>query len=136
MSTSRLAEVYAGEPYQTIHLDRDRNYVLSEWKGFANSLEFRAGSNKALEAIRDTHATSLVIDVRRLEGVIPLDQLWIRDTFVQLLETAGIRRLAMVVANHGLAKIATDDIRSQTTKSVFETRTFGAVAEAIDWVAA
>jgi hypothetical protein len=78
----------------------------------------------------------LVIDVRRLEGVTPLDQLWIRDTFVQLLETAGIRRLAMVVAYHGLAKIATDDIRSQTTKSVFETRTFGAVAEAIDWVAA
>lgn len=136
MSTSRLAEVYADEPYQTIHLDREHNYVLSEWKGFANSLEFRAGNAKVLDAIRDTHATSLVIDNRRLEGVTPADQMWIRDTFVQLLETAGLRRLALVVAYHGLAKIATEDIRSQTTKSAIETRTFGTVAEAIDWVAA
>jgi hypothetical protein len=136
LSTSRLAEIYADEPYQTIHMDRELNCVLSEWKGFATSLEFRAGSNKVFEAIRDNHAVSLVIDNRRSEGVAPLDQLWIRDTFVQLLESAGLRRLAVVVAHHGLAKIAVDDIRGQTMKSVIETRTFATVPEAIEWAAA
>jgi hypothetical protein len=136
LSTSRLAEIYADEPYQTIHLDRERNYVLSEWKGFATSPEFRAGNNMVLEAVREMHAVSMVIDNRRLEGVAPLDQLWIRDTFVQLLESAGLRRLALVVAHHGLAKIAVDDLRGQTTKSVIETRTFGTVPEAIEWATA
>jgi hypothetical protein len=42
----------------------------------------------------------------------------------------------MVVAYHGLAKIATDDIRGQTAKSVIVTRSFGTVSEAIEWVTA
>jgi hypothetical protein len=42
----------------------------------------------------------------------------------------------LVVAQHGLAKIATDEIRSQSTKSVIENRSFATVAEAIEWVVA
>lgn len=135
MSTSRLDEVYADEPYLSIHLDREYKCVLSEWIGFSNSVEFRAGSMKVLEAIRDTHAVSMVIDNRRSEGVTPLDQLWIRDTFAPLMEAAGLRRIAIVVAKRGLARIATEDIRSQTAaRSDVATRMFGTVSEATEWV--
>jgi hypothetical protein len=56
----------------SIHLDREYRCVLSEWIGFANSLEFRAGNMKVLDAIRDTHAFAMVVDNRRSEGVTPL----------------------------------------------------------------
>jgi hypothetical protein len=115
LSTSRIDEVYADEPYLSIHLDREHKVVLSECKGFANTLEFRAGNLKVLEAIRDTHADSLVIDNRKMERVTPSDRLWIRNTFVHSLESAGLRRVVMVVSHYGLAKIATAAIRSQTT---------------------
>lgn len=75
----------------------------------------------------------MVIDNRRLEAVKPGDQLWIRDTVVQLSEAAGITQVALVVAPHGLAKMATDEIRSQTTKSAIVTRTLSPVSEAMDW---
>lgn len=135
MSTSTLDELYAAEPYLSIYLDRESKCVLSEWTGFANSLEFRAGNMKVLQAIRDTHAVSIVIDNRRSEGVTPSDQLWIRDSFAPLLEAAGLKRMGLVVATHGLAKIATQDIRSQTaTISAITTRVFGTVSEATAWV--
>jgi hypothetical protein len=90
---------------------------------------------KVLEAIRDTHAISIVIDNRRSEGVTPLDQLWIRDTFAPLMEAAGLTRIAIVVAKQGLARIATEDIRSQTAaRSDVATRMFGTVSEATEWV--
>ncbi len=129
-------EVYMDEPYVSIRCDREHKSVLSEWKGFANTVEFRAGNLKVLDAIRDTQASSLVIDNRKVESMTPADQLWIRDTFVGLLEATGVKRLALVVLQHGLARIATDDIRGQTTKSVIETRTFGTVSEGIDWATA
>jgi alkyl hydroperoxide reductase subunit AhpC len=134
LSTSRLDELYADEAYVSIHLDRESKCVLSEWVGFANSLEFRAGNMKVLQAIRDTHAVSVVIDNRRLEGVTPLDQLWIRDSFAPLMEAAGLRRMGLVVAARGLAIIATDEIRSQSvTRSAITTRVFGTVSEAAEW---
>lgn|SRR5487761_143525 len=135
LSTSRLDELYADETYLSIHLDRESKCVLSEWRGFANSLEFRAGSMKVLQAVLDTHAVSIVIDNRRSEGVTPLDQLWIRDSFAPLMEAAGLKRMGLVVATHGLAKIATEDIRHQTaTSSAIATRVFGTVSDATDWV--
>ena len=135
MRTPRLDEPYAAEAYLSIHVDRESKCVLSEWIGFANSLEFRAGNMKVLQAIRDTHAVSIVIDNRRLEGVTPVDQLWIRDSFAPLMEAAGLKRMGLVVATHGLAKIATEDIRSKTvTRSAITTRVFGTVSEATEWV--
>ncbi|MEA2668966.1 MAG: hypothetical protein QOJ33_1900, partial [Chloroflexota bacterium] len=67
------------------------------------------------------------------EGVTPIDQLWIRDTFGPSLAKAGIRRLAMVVPQRGLARVATDAIRTRTTQSLIVTREFGTVSEAIAW---
>lgn len=88
-----------------------------------------------LAAVRDRHAASLVIDNRRLEGVTSPDQLWIRDTFVPLLVAAGLRRLALVLAHHGLGKIASEEILDRTGNTLpFVTRTFAAISEAVDWV--
>lgn len=136
MSTPRPEEVYLDEPYLSIFCDREHKSVLSVWKGFSNTSEFRAGSLKVMQAIRETHAASLVIDNRKSEGITPADQLWVRDSLVGMMEVAGLRRLAVVVAQHGLAKIATDDLRGQTAKSVIVTRAFGTETEALDWATA
>jgi hypothetical protein len=146
LSTLQL-EVYSDEPWLSIHLDREGKCVLSEWKGFSNSIEFRAGNLKVLEAIRHTTAASLFIDNRRLEGVTPTDQLWIRDTYIPLVAAAGLRRIALVQANHGLAKIATEEMLSEAKIATEEilsragkvtviTRTFDSVGEALKWAVA
>jgi hypothetical protein len=127
--------VVEDEPWLSIRLDRKRSYVHAEWNGFTNSVEFRAGNMKVLQAIRDTHAASLVIDNRRLEGVVPQDQLWIRDTWAPLAVAAGLKWLALVLAPQGLAKIASEDILSQKPgKALVVTRTFDTVSGAVQWV--
>jgi len=135
LSSSRLGDVNEDAPWLSIRWEPDRRCVHAEWISFANSAEFRASNLKIVEAVRDRHAALLVIDNRRLEGVTSPDQLWIRDTFVPLLVAAGLRRLALVLARHGLAKIASEEILGQTgSAGPFFTRTFATVPEAMEWV--
>ncbi|MEA2657353.1 MAG: hypothetical protein QOI23_2718 [Chloroflexota bacterium] len=128
-----MEEVYLDKSFLSIRLDRQAKCVLAEWKGFANSNELRAGSDDVLKAIREVSAALLIIDTLGSEGVTPIDQLWIRDTFGPSLAKAGIRRLAMVVPQRGLARVATDAIRTRTTQSLIVTREFSTVSEAIAW---
>ena len=90
---------------------------------------------RILEAIRSIGATSLVSDNRRWEGVSGEDQLWIRDTWTALAVTSGLTRIAVVVPQRGLGKIATEQILSQVGMKAFSTRTFTTVSEAMEWVA-
>ena len=69
------------QPWLSIHWDAEHDCVHAEWKGFANSAQFRAGTTKILDTIKARGSASLVSDNRRLEGVINEDQLWIRDSW-------------------------------------------------------
>jgi hypothetical protein len=46
---------------------------------------------------------------------------------------AGINRLAVVVARHGLGKIATEAIISKFEKTAFQTHMFDSLPEALKW---
>lgn len=82
MSTSQVGQVYAVEPWLSIRWDPEHACVHAQWTGFANSAQFRDGTLKILEALRDKHAALLISDNRKLEGVVDEDQLWLRDTWV------------------------------------------------------
>jgi hypothetical protein len=125
--------VFRDEPWLSIQGDRNSNCVYAEWKGFANSGEFRSSTMRILEAIQATGATSLVSDNRRLEGVTDQDQLWIRDTWTPLAVESGLRRIAVVVPQRGLGKIASEQILRQVGMKAFSTRTFTTVSEAMEW---
>jgi len=126
---------FADEPWLSIERDREGKWVYAEWKGFANSAEFRASLTRIVDVIGTQHIPALVSDNRRLEGVTNVDQLWIRDTWTPMAAAAGLKRIAVVVAHHGLGKIATQEILSQMGTSVFATRTFTTVSEATEWAA-
>ena len=117
-------------------MDRNSSYIYAEWRGFATSAEFRAGRLRILEAIRAINATSLISDNRRLEGVAVQDQLWIRDTWTPHAVNSGLARIAVVVPQRGLGKIASEEILSQVGMRAFSTRTFTTVSEAMKWAAA
>jgi hypothetical protein len=134
VSPSPKDVVFSNEPWLSIAWDPDHRCVYAEWKGFANSVEFRASTMRILDAIKERNASSLISDNRRLEGVADQDQLWIRDSWVPVAVAAGITRIAVVLARRGLGKIASEEILSQIGGAPFATRTFTTVSEATEWV--
>jgi hypothetical protein len=127
--------VYLDERWLSVRWDGEHHCVYSEWRGFATSAEFRAGTMKMLDAIRDKHATSLLTDTRKMEAVADEDQLWVRDTWVPLVSAAGLKRLAVVEAHSGLGRFAVDEMIKRSRKSAYIRRTFESLQEALWWLA-
>jgi hypothetical protein len=134
LNTARSHDVYSDEPWLSIRWENEHRCVHLEWKGFANSVEFRGGVMKALEAIRDKHAASMVSDTRRLEVIANEDQLWIRDTWVPLAVAAGLKCSAVVMAPRGLGRFTVEEVLRQVGDRAFVTRTFDSLADALKWV--
>jgi hypothetical protein len=128
-------KIFTDEPWLSVQWDRAHNCIYAEWKGFANSGEFRASTMRILDAIQDRKAPALVSDNRGLEGVATQDQLWLRDEWVPQAVAVGLLRIAVVLPSRGLGKIASEEIISRFGKTDFVTRTFTNVAEATEWAA-
>jgi hypothetical protein len=129
-------EVYVDSRYLWIRVDLPRQCVIAEFKGFATSAEFRVGTMKILDAIKERRVHSLISDNRKLEVVTAADQLWIRDTWVPQAIEAGLKRIAVVLAKQGLGRFASEEIISELPNSAFTTRTFESADEALKWVEA
>src|SRR5487761_241850 len=128
-------DFYVDEPYLSIRWDGVHKHVLSEWKGFANSAELRAGLLKGIEAISDNHAAAYISDARKLRVIVHEDQRWVQETWLPLAMQAGLRRLAFVTAATGLGKATIEDVVVLVDDHGLQSRTFSTVVAARQWVA-
>jgi hypothetical protein len=114
--------------------DRTHNCVVSVWKGFANSAEFRAALGKGLQAIGERHALGYVSDTRKIKVIVHEDQKWANETLIPLMGAAGLKRLALVTADTGLGKVTVEEIVKMVDNKPLLMRTFDSMPAAMRWV--
>jgi len=117
-----------------MHWDRSHKCVISVWKGFANSAEFRAALEKGLQAIRERHAIAYVSDTRKIKVIVHEDQAWANETLIPQMAAAGLKRLAMVTADAGLGKVTVEEIVKLVDNRPLLMRSFDSVPAAMRWV--
>jgi hypothetical protein len=127
-------DVYVDEPWLLMRWDRVRRCIHSEWKGFANSVEFRAAVMKGVQAIHESHATGYVSDTRKVKVIVHEDQKWANETVVPLMVGAGLKRMAVVIAQQGLGKLTVEETLRMVDNRGLLIRTFQSVPEAMAWV--
>ena|SRR6266849_4267375 len=130
-----MDKVYVEEPWLTLRWDDTHHCVHSEWKAFANSKEYRAALMKGLEAIRENHATRYLTDTRKTRVIVHEDQAWVTDTWTPLATAAGLKRVAVVLADAGLGKVTVEETVHMVDRPDLEVRTFDSVAAAQRWLA-
>ena len=130
--------VYIDESWLLMRWDAEHRCVFAEWKAFATSREFQYALIKALAACRNRSALSFVNDTRKLELVSDEDQRWIRYTWAPMAIDAGLKRIAIVMAHHGLSRMAIEGMFKgrRNTGEQLESRLFDSVEDALDWVGA
>jgi hypothetical protein len=137
VSSSPTNDVYIDEPWLLLRWNSEHRCVFAEWKAFATSREFRGALSRALDVARERGVSKFVNDTRKLELVSDEDQRWIRYTWAPLAVEAGIKRIAVVIAQHGLSKMAIEEMfrGRRETGDRLQSRTFDSVAEALKWAA-
>ena len=133
-TTTPTGDLYVNQPYLMMRWDSDYRCVFAEWKAFATSDEFQSALMKTLEVLRERHGVCFVTDARKLEVVSDEDQTWIRYTWAPLAIAAGLERLAVVEARHGLAKFAIDKMFKGRRKTALQSRIFDSMEDAMKWV--
>jgi hypothetical protein len=126
-------EVYVDEPWLRLHWDSAQNCVISEWKAFANSAEFRAGVMKGLQAVREKHATGWVSDARKVKVIVHEDQKWANEVVVPLLAATGLKRMGVVTARTGLGKVSVEEVLRQVDDKTMQVCTFDSISAALSW---
>jgi hypothetical protein len=132
---AQAADVYVDEPYLCLRWDSINQHVFTEWKGFANSAEFRASLLKGIEAIKDHHAATYLSDVRKFRVIVHDDQRWVAEHWMPLAVAAGLRRIAFVTAPTGLGKATVEDAASLIHDQGLQSRTFESMIAAKHWLA-
>jgi hypothetical protein len=135
MGTPPVGELYLDLPWVLIRWDDVHSCVHTEWKAFANSVEFRAALMRALDAIRDKRAVAYLSDTRKVKVVVKEDQAWANDVWIPLLVDAGVKRFALVTAASGLGKLTVEDVIHMVDNRGLLMRGFDTVDKARVWLA-
>jgi hypothetical protein len=126
-------ETFLDEPYLSIRWRAIPKILYAEWKGFATSAEFRAALLTGVRAIRERRAIGYVSDARKAKVVLPEDEKWGREVWLPQAVAAGLKRMAIVTAPTGLAKLAFEHAATQIDSHGLSMRTFDSVASATVW---
>ena len=126
-------EVYLDAAYLTIRWRSIPQILYAEWKGFATSAEFRSALLTGVRAIRERHIVGYVSDARRAKLVLAEDEKWAREVWLPQAVDAGLKRMAIVTASVGFARMAYDDAATAMDSHGLSMRTFDSVASATTW---
>src|ERR1700738_4861124 len=125
--------VYVDQPWLLMRWDAIHQLVHSEWRAFANSVELRASLLRGIDAIKDHHALGYLTDTRKVKVVVHDDQEWIKEIWLPLAIKAGLKRIAVITAAHGLGKLTVEDVVGLVDDRGLQSRTFDSLEAGSKW---
>jgi hypothetical protein len=133
-ATPPADKTYLDTPYVCIRWVGGGQWVLVEWKAWANSSEFRAAHETVLTALRENHAHRNLIDAKQARVVSDDDQHWLIEQWLPRAAAAGRRWTAVVMPKSALARTISENIDKRPRLNLTEVKYFGTVDEAATWL--
>jgi hypothetical protein len=130
----RLTKTYLDAPYVSVRWDGRSQRVVSEWKGWANSADFRSAMEMTLRAVEEHPAAHILVDARYMRLMLVEDERWMSEDLIPRMAMTGIRSLAMVTPVNQLAKLIVDDISRGAQRGAGEVKHFETFDRASAWL--
>ena len=135
MTADTSGDVYVDKPWLLLRWDRESRCVIAVWKAFATTSEFQGAMTKALDVHRERQAVCFVNDTRHMELVSDEDQRWIRYSWAPMAIAAGVKRIAVVLAAHGLSRMAIEGMFAgrREAGALLDSHSFDSLDQAMEW---
>lgn len=95
--------------YETIY-DAELKAVISIWKGYATSGQFRDGTEELLRIMVEKEASRVLVDLKEMILIGKEDQDWMDRSYVPLAVSQGMRTVACVQPTYYFNKVAVQNI--------------------------
>jgi hypothetical protein len=128
-------DVYFDKPgVASVTWDSEGQFVLVQWAGWANSVEFTALLEAEIQALRQHHGTRVLADCRRQKVLNPADQDRANEQWLPRALAAGLKRFAVVLPASGLASVNLQDSLGKAPAGALDVAYFATVEEAREWL--
>jgi predicted TIM-barrel fold metal-dependent hydrolase len=127
--------VYFSTPgVASVTWDEGGQFVLVEWDGWANSVEFASLLAAELSALEQHKGSRILADCRRQKVLNPQDQDRANREWLPRALKIGLRRFAIVVPASVVADMNLRDSLQKASAAGLEVEYFATVEEAREWL--
>ena len=106
-------ETYFQVDYMLISFDVTRRVIIAQWLVPPTSEELRAGSYKAIDAVKEYGTGKIVWDTTHLGTIHPDDQKWASTEYALEFKSAGGAYAAFIIPQDIFTQFSVEDTISQ-----------------------
>ena len=117
-----------------VRFDVPTGCVIMEWNGYANSQQFREGTEKMFAELVKHQAHKVLGNIKDMVLISLDDQTWLIDYFLPKAISHGFRAIALVRPVHYFNKVAVETIAYKVNQEQLRIQFFNDVHEAEDWL--
>ncbi len=117
-----------------IYYDNLVDAVVMEWRGYATSEEFKAGTELMLENLIKNKTFKVLADIKDMTIIAREDQEWLNTEFLPRATELGFKVIAIVKPDHYFNRVAVESISYKVDKNKLAINFFETVAQARTWL--
>jgi hypothetical protein len=127
-----LGKVYLDAPHMGVR--GDHLWVILEIRARSSSEDFREGMEICLQALDETRATRLLMDLRQMRLVLTDDERWLATELLPRIAKTALKRMAIVRPENALARPIVADLAKPRPTGT-QSKRCETLEEAKDWLA-
>lgn len=118
-----------------VFYDKDTDKVVMDWHGYANSKEFKEGTELMLNTLIKNNTSKVLANIKEMTLIGTEDQKWLEDYFIPRAINFGFKFLAIIKPDYYFNKVAVESVSSKIDQSKLMINFFDNIPEAREWLA-
>jgi hypothetical protein len=116
-----------------IQFDQSINAVIMEWNGYANSNEFREGTELMLNTLIQNKTTKVLAQLKDMTLIGSEDMAWLEKQFLPRAVKFGFRTIAIVKPQSHFNRVAIESIKEKVDEKLMSINIFDTTDEAVEF---
>lgn len=117
-----------------IYFSEDLDAVVVEWHGYANSMEFREGTELMLNCLIQNRCSKVLADIREMVLIGQEDQQWLETNFLPRAIKFGFKEIAIIKPRAYFNRVAVESVSYKIDKEKLLISFFNSPEEAKQWI--
>ncbi|MDJ1467267.1 STAS/SEC14 domain-containing protein [Xanthocytophaga flava] len=116
------------------HFDSELDSVISIWKGYSTSIQFREGTEEMLGIIESNRTQKVLVDLKEMVLIGKDDQEWMDRSFLPSAIEKGMKIVAVVQPDYYFNKVAVESIVYKINQQLLTVNFFKTIEDARVWL--
>ena len=117
-----------------VYYDEVSKNVVMQWQGYANSNEFREGTELMLNTLISNKCSNVLADISKMVLISQEDQRWLETNFLPRAIRFGFKKIALIRPDSYFNRVAIETINSKIDTGKLTFAVFDTVADAEYWL--